>query len=185
MADKSKSRSSGKDKQSAQSAQSARSGESAPGSLSAEKAGTSDVKSREHASRPSVARQKHPAGADVEQQKTRAQQRDEHAAERRAQQRTVSNPDLETPQRDKALEAVREHNEELREHWRYHGRTEVQHEILGVPDPDSKDDDGGVVLLSSAGGRVYVSCSRPEIVLDHDGAADLQRAAQQLFQAAS
>jgi hypothetical protein len=87
-------------------------------------------------------------------------------------------PDLEQPRRDKALAEVREVHDQIREQWLFHNRTEIQRVVTGV-------EDSGKVVLSSANGRVYVSASSGEVILDHDGVADLVRQANELFQAVS
>jgi hypothetical protein len=87
-------------------------------------------------------------------------------------------PDLEQPRRDKALAEVREVHDQIREQWLFHNRTEIKRVVHGV-------DDSGEVVLSSANGRVYVSASSGEVVLDHDGVADLVRQTNELFQAVS
>jgi hypothetical protein len=87
-------------------------------------------------------------------------------------------PDLEQPLRDKALAEVREVHDQIREHWLFHNRTEIKRVVHGV-------DDSGEIVLSSANGRVYVSASSGEVVLDHNAMADLVRQTNELFQAAS
>lgn len=126
----------------------------------------------------------HPAGADVKANKESAAKREEQAAERRAANPQRSNPSLLQDARDKELEAVRDINARQREEARYHGRTEIELELKGVETEPGKDD-GGSVFIGTAGGRVFVSCSDKEVVLDHNGAANLQKFAQQAFQAVS
>lgn len=91
---------------------------------------------------------------------------------------TRSRPDLEQPRRDKALAEVREVHDQIREQWLFHNRTEIKRVVTGV-------EDSGEVVLSSANGRVYVSASNDEVILDHDGVADLVRQTNELFQAVS
>lgn len=132
-----------------------------------------------------VVRGKAPSGAAVQPKVSQDAQRQSRKDDRQVESRQVSNPDLVMPKRDKALEEVREARQDRINDLAFQGRTEVAHEIHGVVDSAKKDDDGGTLLVESVGGHVFVSCDRKEIVLDHDGVADLQRVAQQLFQAAS
>jgi hypothetical protein len=141
-----------------------------------------DVQVARHASRRQDVT--HPAGADVKANKESAAKREEQAAERRAANPQRSNPSLLQDARDKELEAVRDINARQREEARYHGRTEIELEMKGVETEPGKDD-GGSVFIGTAGGRVFVSCSEKEVVLDHNGAANLQKFAQQAFQAVS
>lgn len=95
----------------------------------------------------------------------------------------VANPDLEQPRADKALDEVHAVHEEQRERWQHHNRTEIERDVQGIG--DGEDTEGGVLRLRTVGGRLHVSCSAKEVVLDHNGVADLQRFAQSCFQAVS
>lgn len=111
-----------------------------------------------------------------------ATKQQEKKDEQQVAKQQVANPELEQPRANKALDEVREVHAQQREKWTRHNRTEIEHEVLGVEDEDGNK---GVLSFRSVGGRVYLSCSVKEVVLDHDGVADLQRKAQQAFQAVS
>lgn len=95
----------------------------------------------------------------------------------------ASRPDLALPERDAEMEAVAARHAHIRDKWRVHMRTEVDHVVHGVSTGDGHD--AGDVRISSAQGRVYMTISHPCVVLDHDGIADLYRKVAQLFQAVS
>src|SRR5690349_12980401 len=80
----------------------------------------------------------------------------------------VSNPSLEQPPADKALDEVRQVRDQHERDGRFHNRTEIRHEVSGVSEADK---DAPVVFLQTVGGRLYVSCTAKTVELDHDGVA--------------
>lgn len=112
---------------------------------------------------------------------TTKKDQDKSPEQERAERR-VANPGLKQEQADKALEEVRAVHAEQRVNGLYHNRTEISFDVDGVVEGDKDPDQ---IRIRTVGGRLYVSCSAKEIVLDHDGATDFQRKLGQAFQAVS
>lgn len=80
---------------------------------------------------------------------------------------------------EREMDEVRRVHAEQRDRAKHKGRTEVEFVIEGIEHEDQK---AGSLTIRTAGGRCFIE-SDGEVVLDHDGVADLVRHSSSVFQA--